>query len=333
MKRLMYFVGMCALCATIATACTNNETETKNEQEVTNLEKETVKDTTEQKENDVAIEVKGEYFIINKELFKDEFNFIASNMEIPEMKNWEYQEWELGGDKVQYYFSTVDNEFSIKLMKAEQGQNFDTISVDSVYNSEEDDTKVFATMFAVAMMCEQFNSSDISQEFREKFGNDMTKAFMDVISTKERKYIHGKKCAYAISYNASDVSADTILFVAMPIEEEKISTENDGEAETETNKISTDTSKPTEQEIEIYNYINNLLEMGVDTSQEPSVSEIASYFGISEEMVDGNYNAYKQGYLEHTYEDYCDKLTSEKYGISIDEVNKIWTKVYSYENK
>ena len=54
----MYFVGMCALCATIATACTNNETETKNEQEVTNLEKETVKDTTEQKENDVAIEVK-----------------------------------------------------------------------------------------------------------------------------------------------------------------------------------------------------------------------------------------------------------------------------------
>ena len=59
----MYFVGMCALCATIATACTNNETETKNEQEVTNLEKETVKDTTEQKENDVAIEVKGEYFM------------------------------------------------------------------------------------------------------------------------------------------------------------------------------------------------------------------------------------------------------------------------------
>ncbi len=324
----MYFVGVCILCITIVTGCTNNETETKNEQKVTNLAEETVEDIIEQKENDVAVEVKGEYFIINKELFKDEFNFIASNMEIPEIKDWEYKEWELDGDKVQYYFSTVDNEFSIKLMKVEQGQNFDTISVDSVYNSEEDDTKVFATMFAVAMMCEQFNSSDISQEFLEKFGNDMTKAFMDVINTKERKYIHGKKCAYAISYNASDVSADTIFFVAMPIGEEQMSIENEDKTES-----SVDTSKPTEQEIEIYNYVNDLLEIGVDTSQEPSVSEIASYFGISEEMVNGNLKAYKQSYLENTYEDYCNKMTSEKYGISIDEVNKIWTKVYSYENR
>ena len=82
LKRIMYFVGVCILCITIVTGCTNNETEPKNEQKVTNLAEETVEDIIEQKENDVAVEVKGEYFIINKELFKDEFNFIASNIQI-----------------------------------------------------------------------------------------------------------------------------------------------------------------------------------------------------------------------------------------------------------
>ena len=37
----MYFVGVCILCITIVTGCTNNETETKNEQKMTNLEKKT----------------------------------------------------------------------------------------------------------------------------------------------------------------------------------------------------------------------------------------------------------------------------------------------------
>ncbi len=160
--------------------------------------------------------------------------------------------------------------------------------------------------------------------------NNMLKAFDDAMEISEDQYVYGEKMKYCFSY---DDELKMMTFAAVPLMEIEKQIIAESNNKTSQNETSTDTSKPTEQEIEIYNYINDLLEMGVDTSQAPSVSEIASYFGISEEMVDGNYNAYKQGYLEHTYEDYCDKLTSEKYGISIDEVNKIWTKVYSYENK
>ncbi len=93
-----------------------------------------------------------------------------------------------------------------------------------------------------------------------------------------------------------------------------------------------DSSIPTEKEIEIYNYVNELLEIGPDTSQNPSSEEIATALGISTDTINENYKAYKQVYLESTYESYCTQLTAEKYGISTDEVDKIFVKVFSYEN-
>ncbi len=341
MKKLMYFVGVCALCATMATACTDNEPE--NNQEINSLNVEQIEDINqnifsiviEKMENKVPIKLDNEYFMIDMNDFTDIFNqVLLASENLEGIVEWKHTIEEDDSIYKEMYRTGI-NGSSIKLVKSKTGEKYLGIVIDSLYTSREDLYSVSNMLFLVSAICEE---SDIS----EKFINDMVNSLNAVVTTEEKQYVYGKGKKYCFSY---DSKIGMITFYIMPSSktEEQIIAENleevllkdngKSENEKEINETATDTSTPTEQEIEIYNYINSLLEIGADTSQEPSVSEIASYFGISEEMVDGNYKAYKQGYLEHTYEDYCDKLTSEKYGISIDEINKIWTKVYSYENK
>ncbi len=325
MKKLIYFIEICILCVTIATGCTNNET--KGEQEVTNSVEETIKDTTKQEESNVAVEVKGERLAINTELFKEQFNFIATNIDsditnISKIEEWKHEIKQIGNNSEEVYTTFVDTS-RITLAKLENEENFVGVVVDNFLETQEEYNHAVILSHLIATICEDSKKPD-------EFIDNMFKAFDDAMETNEEQYVYGEKMKYAFSYNDE---LKMMTFAAVPLMEIEKQIIKESNNKTSQNETITDTSTPTEREIEIYNYINDLLEIGADTSQEPSVSEIASYFGISEEMVDGNYKAYKQGYLEHTYEDYCDKLTSEKYGISIDEVNKIWTKVYSYENK
>ena len=329
MKRIMYFVGVCILCITIVTGCTNNETETKNEQKMTDLEKKTDEDKEkeENKESNVAVEVKGERLAINTELFKEQFNFIATNLDsditdISKIDEWKYEIKQIGNNSEEVYTTFVDTS-RITLAKFENEENFVGIVVDNFLETQEEYNHAVILSHLIATICEDSKKID-------DFMDNMLKAFDDAMETSEDQYVYGKKMKYCFSY---DDELKMMTFAAVPLMEIEKQIIAESNNKTSQNETSTDTSKPTEQEIEIYNYVNDLLEMGVDTSQEPSVSEIASYFGISEEMVNGNLKAYKQSYLENTYEDYCNKMTSEKYGISIDEVNKIWTKVYSYENR
>ncbi len=207
MKRLIYFVGVCILCTVMVTACTSSEI--KEEQEVSNL----IEETNTNKE---AIKVDGEYLMIDKEAFTDVFNTMLENSDIlkdiGKIKKWDKTSLE----NFEIYETTVSN-FTIELTKYKENEKYSGISVDSVYNSEENDKNVFTIICILAMMCENFDDSEL-----KKFQNDILETFNTVIDTKESQYILGKKCVYLVSYN-SYKSSDTISFVAVPATEEQIS--------------------------------------------------------------------------------------------------------------
>ena len=337
----MYFVGMCILCATMTTACTSNES--KNNQEVSssdvaqieNMNRNIFSIAMEKMGNKLPVKSNGEYFIIDIDDFTDIFNQVLLDSEsIEGITEWNHVVEENDGIYKEVYRTGIHGS-SIKLIKSKTDEKYLGIIIDSLYASRKDLYDVSDVLFLTSAICEEPNVS-------EKFIDDMLNALNSVVNTGERQYVHGKEKKYCFSY---DSKIGMVTFYIMPsskIEEqiiaenlEEVPLKDNGKFENEKgiNETYTDSSTPTEREIEIYNYVNDLLEIGADTSQEPSVSEIASYFGISEEMVNGNFKAYKQSYLEHIYEDYCDKMASEKYGISIDEVNEIWLKVYTYENK
>lgn len=318
MKKFIYFIPASILCFTMVTACTNSET--KSEQAVINSE-ELVKeiDTNKDEENEkrVPVELDGEYFVIDREVFTNLFN---STENLENIEEWNKDDTD--DEELETYY-TVVSDTVIELLKEKESEKYLGILVNSYCDTIEDLDKISQIPITICSLCE--NPFPITDSFLD----DTTNAVYDTFNTGEKQYVYGKKGVFCYSYDNGVMS----FFAVPPMEEEQTSIKNNEKTEKATNETATDSSTPTEQEIEIYNYINDLLEIGADTSQEPSVSEIVSYLGVSEETVNGNYNAYKQSYLEHTYEDYCDKLTSEKYGISIDEVNEIWLKVYSYENK
>lgn len=343
MKKLIYFMEICALCVIMATGCTNNKTE--NSQVANNLNVEQIKNMNKdiftvamgKMGNKISVQLDKEYFIIDKNSFTEIFNqTLGDSQDVEGIKEWKHTIEENENTYKEIYRTGVHGS-SIKLVKSKTDEKYLGIIVDSLYSSVADLYRVSDVVFLVSAICE---GSGVSEEFT----NDMLNALNSVVVTEENQYVQGKEKKYCFSYNGK---VGMITFYIMPstkTEEQIMMEKVDKKVEEESNDIdlieqeeieqtSSDFSKPTEREIEIYNYINDLLEIGADTSQEPSVSEIASYFDISEEMVNGNFKAYKQSYLEHIYEDYCDKMASEKYGISIDEINEIWLKVYTYENK
>lgn len=229
MKKLIYFVGVCVLCTVMATACTSNEI--KDEQKVSN----SAEKANSNKENRTGIERDGEYLVIDRKVFTDVFNTAIENSEtlkeIGKIKKWDKTSLE----KFETYETSVSN-FTIELTKYRENEKYSGISVDSMYNSEENYNDVFTMIYTIATMCENFDNS-------EEFQNDILKAFDNVVNTKESQYVLGKKCVYLISYNSYKPS-DTIFFVAVPATEKQISetiafcsTENKEEPENEAGTI------------------------------------------------------------------------------------------------
>lgn len=235
MKKLMCFVGVCALCATMATACTNNG------QEATNLTEE----SNANREKRTGVEVDGEYLVIDRKVFTDVFNTMIENSEvlsdIGKIKKWD--KTSLEEDEIETYETSISNS-SIGLAKLKKSENFPYIFIYTIYSSEEDYNKAFTMMYMVAMMCENFDDLE-----SEKFKNSMLEVFDDVINIKEKRcgYILGKKCIYTIFYDDSYEFVDnTIDFYVAPATEEEISetielcsSENDEEPEKEANEDET----------------------------------------------------------------------------------------------
>lgn len=227
MKRLIYFVGVCILCTIMATACTSSET--KDEQEVSNL----IEETNTNKE---TIKVDGEYLIIDKEAFTNVFNTMIESSEIlkgiGKIEKW--NKTNLEGNEI--YETSIAN-FTMQFEKLKKGEKCLYIElVDNTDNSEEDYNNMFAMMYIIAMMCEDFDNSET-----ENFKNDMLEVFNDVVNTKRcfkngdkiaDRYVLGEKCVYEISYTSfksiDDTTFDnTIYFSVMPATEENISAEMD----------------------------------------------------------------------------------------------------------
>ncbi len=223
MKKLMYFIGVCILCAVMATACTSNET--KNKQEVSNL----VEETNTNKE---AIEVDGEYLIIDKEAFTDIFNTRIESSEalkgIGKIEKWDKTNVE--GSEI--YETSIAN-FTMQFEKPKKDEKYLWIElVDSTDNSEEDYNNMFAIMYMLATICEDFDDLE-----SEKFKNDMLEVFNDIVNTKScfengdklaDGYILGEKCVYEISYTSFESIDDTtfnntIYFSILPATAENIS--------------------------------------------------------------------------------------------------------------
>ena len=250
----MYFIGVCALCAVMATSCANSETQDK--QEVDN----SIEETNTNREGKTGIERDGEYLVIDRKVFTNIFNTMVENSEIlkdvGKIKKWD--KTSLEKDEI---FETSISNFTIELVKYKENERYSGISVNSKYNLKEDDyNDVFTMMHIVAMMCENFDNSE-----SEEFKNNMLEAFDDVVSTKGSQYVLGKKCVYFISYWSYEFGGDTIYFLAVPATDERISevinlcaTENNKEPQKETNQAETtnesqqnDTSEQDAQEQKI----------------------------------------------------------------------------------
>lgn len=223
MKKLMYFIGVCALCAVMATSCANSETQDK--QEVDNSVEET-------NTNKKAIEVDDEYLIIDKESFTDVFNTMIESSEtlkgIEKIEKWDKTNLE----ENEIYKTSVSN-FIIQFEKLKKGEKCLYIElVDSTDNSEEDYNNMLAIMYVLATICEDFDNSK-----SEEFKNDMLEVFNDVVNTKRcfkngdklaDGYVLGEKCVYDISYTSfksiDDTTFDnTIYFSISPATEKNIS--------------------------------------------------------------------------------------------------------------
>lgn len=226
MKKLMYFVGVCILCIIMVTACTNNEI--KDKQEVSN----SAGETNTNKEKRKAIEVDGEYLIIDKEAFTDIFNTMIESSEI--LKGiGKIEKWDKTNVEGSEIYETSIANFTMQFEKLKKDEKCLWIElVDSTDNSEEDYNNMFTMMYIVATICEDFDNSET-----EKFKNDMLETFNDVINTKrcfengdklEDGYVLGEKCVYEISYTSfksiDDTTFDnTIYFSVSPATVEQIS--------------------------------------------------------------------------------------------------------------
>lgn len=153
--------------------------------------------------------------------------------------------------------------------------------------------------------------------------------------SKKKKIIVGVVAFFIIGGIASSGSTEKEKEKNIPVSTQQTSEENKPEPESnpEENKpIEPIETKPTESEIEIYNYYNDLLNAEYQYD-DPSFQELAEYFSISESEAEKSYTSFSQTYLDDKHEKECDQATAEKFNISIEEVTKIWTKVFSYQNK
>ena len=140
----MYFVGVCALCATMATACTDNEPE--NNQEINSLNVEQIEDINqnifsiviEKMENKVPIKLDNEYFMIDMNDFTDIFNqVLLASENLEGIVEWKHTIEEDDSIYKEMYRTGI-NGSSIKLVKSKTGEKYLGIVIDSLYTSRED---------------------------------------------------------------------------------------------------------------------------------------------------------------------------------------------------
>lgn len=223
MKKLMYFVGVCALCTTMTTACTNNET--KSEQEAINIvneeninseieqkdvDKKNVDTDIEQEESNVAIQIKDDYFIVNKEKFRTMFNSVADKVEdLESLSEWEYELNKFESYSAEFY-TAHSSKTTILLSKFLNDENFLNISLDSIIESEEDLMSAQVIAYLVATICE----SNTAEYEPENFSENIDTAFLNAIDIGEKQnikdkldtmqLIKGEKLTYSCMYDAEN---------------------------------------------------------------------------------------------------------------------------------